>query len=69
MPHLRKLKLPIADHDERIRRDQLYLVKYDGRWDIGKFSEQWYGWNFGGFYDAGLQVHSEGWQKCYEFHE
>ena len=36
--------------DERkrsdISRDNIYLVKDDGVWMLGRFHMQWYGWNF-----------------------
>lgn len=49
-----------------------YLACVAGRWDVGVFSRQWYGLNFGGFYPAGCQFdapvdnHSE-WMALFEF--
>ena len=61
-PKLIPLKLPIEKDDKRITLNKKYLVKYDGRWAIDTFSKQWYGWNFNGIYDAGLQVDYDGWE-------
>lgn len=51
-----------------------YLVKNDGRYACGDFSRQWYGLNFDGFYDAGLQFDAPGsnhsrWQAIWEIIE
>lgn len=44
---------------ELISGKKTYMVKVDGGWYVGKFSKQWYGWNFeGGPYDAGVELDS-----------
>lgn len=63
---LKNIRLPIKGRDKRISLRKWYLVKYDGVWSVGKFSRQWYGLNFGGIYDSGIQVDYAEWQKCYE---
>ncbi len=63
----KNIRLPIKEHDTRISDDKLYLVRYDNRFAVGKFYKLWYGWNFSGFYSAGLQVDYEGWQGVWEF--
>jgi hypothetical protein len=47
-----------------------YLVLYRGAFHIGKFSEQWYGLNFRGIYQAGAQYDPPGenysnWQRIW----
>jgi len=52
-----------------------YLVKWDGRYYAGRFSEQWYGLNFQGWVNpAGLQYDAPGanhslWQEVWEIVE
>lgn len=43
-----------------------YLIKYDKRFYAGSFSRQWYGLNFEGVYDAGLQFDAPG-SNCSEW--
>ena len=43
-------------HHDEINGETIYLAAVSGKWAIGRFSKQWYGWNFGGFYDAGCQL-------------
>ena len=45
-----------SSEDDRIDPDKWYLARNDGRYAAGYFSEQHYGWNFSGFYDAGIQL-------------
>ena len=40
---LHKIKLDGTNHNQNIMLAQAYLVKYSGRWYIGSFSTQWYG--------------------------
>ena len=51
----------------------LYLCGFTGGygWHIGRFSKQWYGLNFDGIYDAGLQFDAPGqnasdWREIWE---
>jgi hypothetical protein len=44
--------------DTRIKSDSSYLVKIDKRWYAGRFSEQWYGWNFDNWGCGGIQLDS-----------
>lgn len=37
-----------------------YLVKNAGQFAAGQFEREWYGLNFNGFYDAGLQFDKPG---------
>ena len=37
-----------------------YLAKAYDRYAAGRFSRQWYGLNFGGFFPAGLQFNKPG---------
>lgn len=51
-----------------------YLCKIDGRFYGGTFSMEWYGLNFDGLYDAGLQFDPPGvnhsyWQAIWEIIE
>lgn len=43
-----------------INEEDTYLVLWDGDFHAGTFSRQWYGWNFNGVYDAGLQFDAPG---------
>ncbi len=51
---------PIAewdDHqDDRIEEGKSYLAKIFGKWHAGKFSRQWYGWNFDNWGTSGIQL-------------
>jgi hypothetical protein len=62
-----------TDHPDIDLRKQ-YLIKYDGRFYAGDFSMQWYGLNFNGVYDAGLQydapgTNSSSWEAIWEIIE
>jgi hypothetical protein len=48
-----------------------YLCLIDGEYFAGKFSRQWYGWNFDGCYSSGCQFDAPGsnasrWQKIWK---
>jgi len=43
-----------------------YLIQYAGIPFIGHFERVWYGWNFDGVYDAGLQLNSPGLERVWE---
>lgn len=52
-------------------RYKYIAVMDDGRMAIGSFERQWYGLNFDGFYDTGLQFDAPGynnssWKKLYK---
>ena len=55
-----------CEHSD-ISEEKTYLVSYAGELILGKFSRQWYGWNFSWFGSnfAGLQLDwlSEVWEK------
>ena len=53
-----------SDHPH-IKLDQPYLVKIDGHYYYGEFSEEWYGLNFKGIYNAGCQWNYD-WQGLWE---
>ena len=60
-------------HPDIILDDQLYLAKCAGRFETGYFYKVWYGYNFSGFYDAGLQFDTPGsngsnWEQLWEIH-
>lgn len=43
--------------DDRIDSSKTYLTKTHGAWRVGRFSKQWYGWNFNcGWGGAGIQL-------------
>jgi hypothetical protein len=42
--------------DDRISPHKTYLARIHDRWFLGHFDEQWYGWNFDGWYGAGRQL-------------
>lgn len=62
-----------SDHPDIIP-GRTYLACYDGRWELGQFSRQWYGLLFSGFYPSGCKfespktVYSE-WMALFEFKE
>lgn len=68
-PKLLQLQLPITLKDKRISSKKSYLAKIEGEWYAGKFSKQWYGWNFEAVYDAGCQVDWDGWEAVFEVQE
>ncbi len=41
---------------ESIGEGKLYLAKIDGQYFVGKFSKQWHGWFFDGWYNEELQL-------------
>ena len=66
-PRLEEIDLSkrVDCHHPEVKEDRSYLAKIYGSWYAGKFSRQWYGFNFDAVYDAGIQLNSEGWQKLY----
>ncbi len=66
---LLSIRLPVLTDDVRINYRSSYLAKIGGSWFAGKFSKQWYGWNFNAVYDAGYQVDYDGWEKLYHIKE
>lgn len=63
----------LQDHPDISTKKQ-YLIKWDGRYYAGGFSMEWYGLNFEGIYDAGLQYDAPGtncshWQAIWEIIE
>lgn len=36
-----------------------YMICYDGSLYVGVFTEQWYGLNFNGAYDSGVQLNDD----------
>jgi hypothetical protein len=57
-PKLVEIDLAKADDDEHpdIKKGVFYLALIEGAYYAGKFSRQWYGWNFESVYDAGYQL-------------
>jgi hypothetical protein len=58
------------DHPDISTRKQ-YLIKFAGQYYAGMFTREWFGWNFDGVYDAGLQLDKPGtncsdWQGLWE---
>lgn len=45
-----------SSKDSRINSDTTYLVKIYGNWYAGKFTNQWYGWNFHNWGGSGIQL-------------
>lgn len=72
-PKLIQLDMSLIDeckHPE-ISTSKTYLCLIGGRFYAGQFSKQWYGLNFQGVYDAGLQLDAPGtnasrWQQIWE---
>lgn len=62
----KRITLPISDKDKRISSRKTYLLKHDGRWYVGKWQMQWYGWNFDGVFPAGCQYNYPDIQAVYE---
>jgi hypothetical protein len=42
--------------DDRISSEKSYLALIHGGWYLGKFEEQWYGWNFHPWGFSGIQL-------------
>jgi len=64
---LKKIDLPLLPkgniqrkdcRNSRIKKNKSYLIKIRGCWRAGKFSEQWYGWNFDNWGCSGIQLDS-----------
>jgi hypothetical protein len=73
-PRLKRIDLTKAVKHEcpgiKTGRTQ-YLARIGGDWFAGTFSRQWYGLNFDGWGDVGLQFDAPGqnasrWQELYE---
>lgn len=47
-----------GSEDDRIRPGRTYLAKIHGRWSLGTFSEQWYGWSFNEWGASGIALKS-----------
>lgn len=65
------LKKGSGSNHPDIDRHHTYLVRYDGKYYLGSFSREWYGWNFNGIYDAGAQYNQPGtnasrWEAIWE---
>jgi len=77
MPKLKKINMSKSYEEgdktlcPGINSKDNYLAKIGGEWFAGKFSEEWYGWNFEGWYDPGLKfdppgVNCSDWQELYK---
>ena len=56
-PRLRAIELePGECENKRITSKGRYLVKIFGDYAAGKFSRQWYGWNFDNWGTSGVQL-------------
>ena len=42
-----------------INEDSTYIVKIYGKWYLGQFSMQWYGWSFDDWGTSGVQLNPE----------
>ena len=61
-------RVPSAKHPD-IKEGQLYLVKYDEGWYVGRFSKVWFGWSFNGWYaHLGLNNIDHKGDRIFEFH-
>lgn len=43
-----------------IKVGKSYLAKVEGQYFAGYFEAEWYGWNFYGIYDSGIQLDKPG---------
>jgi len=70
-PTLRRIKLPLKEHDKRVSAKSQYLAKIGGNWISGTFSKQWYGWLFAGhcYAMSGHQVNTSDWEELFELVE
>lgn len=71
-PKLVPLDMSLSDESEhpQINSKDTFLCLIGGTYHTGRFSKQWYGWNFEGVYDAGLQfdapvTNSSDWQQIW----
>ena len=74
-PRLKRIDLTKGEdsHHPDITARKQYLALIRGEFHCGKFSKQWYGWNFDGWKhsDCGIQydqpgTNSSGWQGLWE---
>lgn len=72
-PRLVELDMKLANEHNHphIQLRKNYLILWDGKYYAGKFTRQWYGLNFSGVFDAGLQFDTPGtnasrWQQVWE---
>jgi len=64
----------MTDHPDIKTDGTMYFIKWDGRYFTGTFHMQWYGLNFSGVYDAGVQFDAPGfnsskWEAIWEIIE
>jgi len=58
------LSLAVKHEHPDIKAGPQYLCQIDGKWFMGEFSREWYGWNFEGWLnDSGLQFDAPGWNS------
>jgi len=53
------VKLDGTNHNKSITTRKQYLVKIDSEFHAGRFSKQWYGWNFDNWGESGIQLDSD----------
>ena len=47
-----------SSNDDRIKINEYYLAKIGNGWYAGRFTKQWYGWNFQNWGCSGIQLDS-----------
>lgn len=60
-PKLKEIPLDGTCDNKHITTKKHYMIAYVGAYDVlryysGQFEKQWYGWNFDGVYEAGVQL-------------
>jgi hypothetical protein len=55
-PKLTRIPLDGTDLNNNIETHESYLCKIWGHWYAGRFSKQWYGWNFDNWGTSGVQL-------------
>jgi hypothetical protein len=58
MPGRQLKKIPVGGSSESSHIDsrKKYRVFIEGKWYEGFFSKQWFGWNFEGYGNSGMQL-------------
>ena len=54
--HLKKIPVGGSSESSHITATKRYRVKIDGQWYEGCFTRRWFGWNFEGYCDSGMQL-------------
>lgn len=53
---LKKIAVGSSSESTQIDSRKRYRVRIEGKWYVGNFSKQWFGWRFEGYGNSGMQL-------------